>query len=63
MIKSTDDDDVEIMGIPSNSRFYSGLGSVENLLGDDKVKDFRVIGYGGERRCRVTEGYSMLCFF
>lgn len=48
MIKSTVDDNVEIMGILSNSSFHSVLGPVENLSGDDKMKDFRVIGYDGK---------------
>lgn len=49
MMKSSDDDNVEILSTLSNSSFH-------------KVKDSRVIGYDG-KRSRVTEGYSMLCIF
>lgn len=62
-MKSTEYDNVEILGILSNSSFHKVLESVENLLGDNKVKDFKVIGYEGKRRRSVIEGYSMLFFF
>lgn len=56
MIKATEGANEETVDIFSKSSFHKVLHSVENLLGGNKVKDFRLISYQGKMRSRVAEG-------